>query len=159
MLAFCLLYGPAFTAACDYWEDHNLDILNYIGRVLSLLFDTLPRFVITFLSRKNCLLISEEQREAKSKRERERYIQLNAEFQRTARRDKKAFFIEQCLIIEPTRLPRPWDSPGKNTGVGCHFLLQCMNMNLSKLWEMVRDREAWHNAVHGVTNSQTQLGN
>ena len=26
---------------------------------------------------------------------------------------------------EPTRLPRPWDSPGKNTGVGCHFLLQC----------------------------------
>ena len=24
-----------------------------------------------------------------------------------------------------TRLPRPWDSPGKNTGVGCHFLLQC----------------------------------
>ena len=23
------------------------------------------------------------------------------------------------------RLPRPWDSPGKNTGVGCHFLLQC----------------------------------
>ena len=27
---------------------------------------------------------------------------------------------------QPTRLPRPWDSPGKNTGVGCHFLLQCM---------------------------------
>ena len=26
----------------------------------------------------------------------------------------------------PTRLPRPWDSPGKNTGVGCHFLLQCV---------------------------------
>ena len=25
----------------------------------------------------------------------------------------------------PTRLPHPWDSPGKNTGVGCHFLLQC----------------------------------
>ena len=30
--------------------------------------------------------------------------------------------------IEPTRLPRPWDSPGKNTGVGCHFLLQCMKV-------------------------------
>ena len=28
----------------------------------------------------------------------------------------------------PTRLRRPWDSPGKNTGVGCHFLLQCMKM-------------------------------
>ena len=29
---------------------------------------------------------------------------------------------------EPTSLPRPWDSPGKNTGVGCHFLLQCMKV-------------------------------
>ena len=29
---------------------------------------------------------------------------------------------------QPTRLPRPWDSPGKNTGVGCHFLLQCMEV-------------------------------
>ena len=31
-------------------------------------------------------------------------------------------------IQEPTRLPRLWDSPGKNTGVGCHFLLQCMKV-------------------------------
>ena len=30
---------------------------------------------------------------------------------------------------QPTRLPRPWDSPGKNTGVGCHFLLQRMKVN------------------------------
>ena len=29
---------------------------------------------------------------------------------------------------QPTRLPRPWDSPGKNTGVGCHFLLQGMKV-------------------------------
>ena len=29
---------------------------------------------------------------------------------------------------KPTRLPRPWDSPGKDTGVGCHFLLQCMKV-------------------------------
>ena len=29
---------------------------------------------------------------------------------------------------QPTRLCRPWDSPGKNTGVGCHFLLQCMKV-------------------------------
>ena len=29
---------------------------------------------------------------------------------------------------QPTRLPCPWDSPGKNTGVGCHFLLQCMKV-------------------------------
>ena len=29
---------------------------------------------------------------------------------------------------QPTRLPRPWDSPGKNTGVGCHFLLHCIKV-------------------------------
>ena len=29
---------------------------------------------------------------------------------------------------QPTRLPCPWDSPGKNTGVGCHFLLQCVKV-------------------------------
>ena len=29
---------------------------------------------------------------------------------------------------QPTRLPRPWDSPGKNTGVGCHFFLQFMKV-------------------------------
>ena len=29
---------------------------------------------------------------------------------------------------QPIRLPRPWDSPGKNTGEGCHFLLQCMKL-------------------------------
>ena len=46
------------------------------------------------------LWIAEEQREAKSKGERERSIQLSAEFQRIARRDKKALFNEQCLIIE-----------------------------------------------------------
>ena len=32
---------------------------------------------------------------------------------------------------QPTRLLRPWDSPGKNTGVGCHFLLQCLRIILS----------------------------
>ena len=32
------------------------------------------------------------------------------------------------LRRQPTRLPCPWDSPGKNTGVGCHFLLQCMKV-------------------------------
>ena len=31
-------------------------------------------------------------------------------------------------IDQPTRLPYPWDSPGKNTGVCCHFLLQCMKV-------------------------------
>ena len=33
-------------------------------------------------------------------------------------------------VWQPTRFPRPWDSPGKNTGVGSHFLLQCMKVKL-----------------------------
>ena len=46
------------------------------------------------------LQIAEKRREVKGKRERERNTQLNAEFQRTARRDKKAFLYEQCKEIE-----------------------------------------------------------
>ena len=46
------------------------------------------------------LQIAEERREVKGKGERERYTQLNAEFQRIARRDKKAFLNEQCKEIE-----------------------------------------------------------
>ena len=38
--------------------------------------------------------------------------------------------VQLCVIPQTgaTRLPCPWDSPGKNTGVGCHFLLQCMKV-------------------------------
>ena len=41
-----------------------------------------------------------------------------------------AKLLQSCLTLrphrqQPTRLPCPWDSPGKNTGVGCHFLIQC----------------------------------
>ena len=39
---------------------------------------------------------------------------------------------------QPTRLPRPWDSLGKNTGVGCHFLLQCMKVKNVKSLSRVR---------------------
>ena len=46
------------------------------------------------------LQIAEEIRNVKSKGERERYTQLNAEVQRIARRDKKAFFNEQCKEVE-----------------------------------------------------------
>ena len=45
-------------------------------------------------------LIAEERREAKGKGEKERYTHLNAEFQRLARRDKKAFLSDQCKEIE-----------------------------------------------------------
>ena len=34
---------------------------------------------------------------------------------------------------QPTRLRHPWDSPGKNTGVGCHFFLQCMKVKVKSL--------------------------
>ena len=46
------------------------------------------------------LQITEDGREAESKGKREKFIQLNAKFQKIARRDKKVFFNEQCLIIE-----------------------------------------------------------
>ena len=46
------------------------------------------------------LQIAVKRREAKSKGEKERYTHLNAEFQRIARRDKKAFFSDQCKEIE-----------------------------------------------------------
>ena len=42
--------------------------------------------------------------------------------------------LQSCLTLcdpidgSPSGSPGPWDSPGKNTGVGCHFLLQCMKM-------------------------------
>ena len=64
----------------------------------------------TILKKKKCkkikwlseeaLQIAEKRREAKSKGEKERYIHLNAEFQRVARRDKKAFLSNECKEIE-----------------------------------------------------------
>ena len=50
------------------------------------------------------LQIAVKRREAKSKEEKERYTHLNAEFQRTARRDKKAFLRDQCEEIEENRM-------------------------------------------------------
>ena len=44
-----------------------------------------------------------------------------------------AKLLQSCLTVrlhrlQPIRLHHPWDSPGKDTGVGCHFLLQCMKV-------------------------------
>ena len=44
---------------------------------------------------------------------------------------------------QPTRLPRPWDSPGKNTGVGCHFLLQCMKVKVKWLSRVLLLATPW----------------
>ena len=54
---------------------------------------------------------------------------------------------------QPTRLPRPWDSPGKNTGVGCHFLLQCRKVKSESEVSVVSDplacciQESWYGSM------------
>ena len=62
-------------------------------------------------------------REVKSKGEKERYAHLNAEFQRVARRDKKAFLSDQCKEIqEKNRMERPEISSGKLEIPREHFM-------------------------------------
>ena len=58
---------------------------------------------------------------------------------------------------QPTRLSCPWDSPGKNTGVGCHFLLQCMKVNseseVTQLCQTLHDPMDYRlpgSSVHGI---------
>ena len=53
---------------------------------------------------------------------------------------------------QPTRLPRPWDSPGRNTGVGCHFLLQCVKVKVKSL-SRVRLLATPRTAAHQVPPS------
>ena len=48
---------------------------------------------------------------------------------------------------QPTRLPRPWDSPGKNTGVGCHFFLQCMKVKSES--EVTQSCPTLHDLIDG----------
>ena len=63
---------------------------------------------------------------------------------------------------QPTRLPRPWDSPGKNTGVGCRFLLQCMKVEsereVTQLCPTLRDPMDYSlpgSSVHGIFQART----
>ena len=53
-----LLYDPTFTSIYDYWKNYSSDYTDFVGKVMSLLFNMLSRFVKTFLLRSKCLLIS-----------------------------------------------------------------------------------------------------
>ena len=55
---FSTLYGPTLTSAHDYWKNHSFDRWTFVGKVVSLLFNMLSRFVITFRPRSKHLLIS-----------------------------------------------------------------------------------------------------
>ena len=52
------LYGPTLTSVHDYWKNRSFDRWTFVGKVISLLFNMLSRFVITFLPRSKHLLIS-----------------------------------------------------------------------------------------------------
>ena len=56
MLSF--LHSPILTSIHDYWKNHTLTRWTFVDKVMSLLFNMLSRFVIAFLPRSRCLLIS-----------------------------------------------------------------------------------------------------
>ena len=51
---------------------------------------------------------------------------------------------------QPTRLPHSWDSPGKNTGVGCHFLLQCVKVKVKSLSRVRLLETSWTAAYQAL---------
>ena len=53
-----LLYGRTLTSVCDYWKNHSSDYMDLVSRVMSLLFNTLSRFVMAYFPRNKHLLIS-----------------------------------------------------------------------------------------------------
>ena len=55
---FSLPYGPTFTFVHEYWKTVSLTIQTFVGKVMSLLFNTLSRFATSFLPRSKRLLIS-----------------------------------------------------------------------------------------------------
>ena len=76
--------------------------------------------------------------------------------------------LQSCSVRphrwQPTRLPRPWDSLGKNTGVGCHFLLQCMKVKRESEVALLclplsdtKDCSLPGSSVHGIFQARVLL--
>ena len=85
------------------------------------------------LQRARCNLVTEHQQHSTLQCIRAEYIQSETLQKEVRSREHPAVTSVMSdsvrpLRRQPTRLPCPWDSPGKNTGVGCHFLLQCMKV-------------------------------
>ena len=57
-LALNLLYGSYLTSIHNYWKNHSFDYMDFVSKMISLLFNKLARFVIAFLPRSKCPLIS-----------------------------------------------------------------------------------------------------
>ena len=93
------------------------------------------------------LQIAEERRETKGKGERERFTQLNAEFQRMARRDKKAFLNEQCKEIEGNnRMGKNKDLLKKSGGIKGTFhasMGTIKDKNCKDLTEIKEIKKRW----------------
>ena len=76
--------------------------------------------------------------------------------------------LQSCPTLQPQkwqppRLPRPWDSPGKNAGVGCHFLLQCIKVKsesevaqLCPTFSDPMDCSLPGSSVHGICQARVQ---
>ena len=56
-------------------------------------------------------------------------------------------------LLEKTRERLRAEIKVRNRMSWCYSITNSMDRNLNKLWEMVKDREAWHDAIHGITES------